>query len=328
MRTIERTNSLARPLGAPQRRTDNAMVRHIKLRPTDLCPCRCGWMITSCCLDASDGKLRKKFKTIKPPSPTTNYSHPNCYLRITNDCSQDISREHYISANVLEQLGDEGIQVSGLPWFKPEELKRLSVDNLTSKILCTRHNENLSPLDSEAGTFFRFLTAALVTLQTKKASKNSDFYLVSGEALELWLLKTACGLFFSSAAAAGGERLAKTHSIDMEKVQRALFEGIWDDCAGLYYNGRTGSVVTVSGGLKVAPLSKDNVFAGLRIGLHAFELELIFDTSLANPGEWGAITRRPSELVLERGERDQRLILTWPKGVPEKSVIFTDTTPV
>jgi hypothetical protein len=285
-------------------------------------------MITSCCLDANDSRLRKKFKTIKPPPPTTNYSHPNCYLRITNDCSQDISREHYISANVLEQLGEKGIQVTGLPWLKPDEVKRLSVDNLTAKILCKRHNENLSPLDAEAGTFFRFLTSALLTLQRKLASKNSDFYMVSGEALELWLLKTACGWFFSSAAAAQGEALSKTHSMDMEKVRRALFDGVWDGYAGLYYNGTTGTVLTAGGGLKVAPLSKDNVFAALRVDFQGFEFELIFDTSIAGPGEWGAITRRPTELVLERDGRDQRLVLTWPKGVPEKSVVFSDTTPI
>jgi len=116
-------------------------------------------------LDLSDRKLRKKFQSIEPPRPITDHSNPNCYLRATNDCSQDISREHYISANILEQLGDEGIEVAGVPWLKPGESKRLAVDNLTAKILCKRHNENLSPLDSEAGTFLRFLTEALTALQ-------------------------------------------------------------------------------------------------------------------------------------------------------------------
>jgi hypothetical protein len=157
------------------------MVRHIRLHRNELCPCRSGWLIVSCCLDPSDGKLRKKVKSIKPPGPATNYAHPNCYLRTTSDCSEEISREHYVSANILEQLGsDEGIEVFGLPWFNPGKGKRLSVDNLTSKILCKRHNENLSPLDHEAGIFFRELTAALSILDRKSSSKKSNFRLVSG----------------------------------------------------------------------------------------------------------------------------------------------------
>jgi hypothetical protein len=301
------------------------MVRHIRLHRNELCPCRSGWLIVSCCLDPSDGKLRKKVKSIKPPGPATNYAHPNCYLRTTSDCSEEISREHYVSANILEQLGsDEGIEVFGLPWFNPGKGKRLSVDNLTSKILCKRHNENLSPLDHEAGIFFRELTAALSILDRKSSSKKSNFRLVSGAALELWLLKTACGLYFSTAAAKDGERLAKTHSIDLEKIKRAFFDGVWDDRAGLYFTGQTGSILTFKPGLQLAPLTRENVFGGIRVALRGMELDLFFDTSSTNSGEWSALTHRPSELIFEKGGRDQRLVLTWPPGVPQAGVVFSE----
>src|SRR5262245_34604909 len=78
--------------------------KKIKLSPAELCPCGSGWVIASCCLDPSDGTLRKKVPSIVPPGPKTHFAHAGCYLRDTNNCSPDISREHYVSAHVLEQI--------------------------------------------------------------------------------------------------------------------------------------------------------------------------------------------------------------------------------
>ena len=301
------------------------MIKKKIFGPTDLCPCHSGWMVVSCCFDPDDRQFRKKVKSIEPPRPISNYSHPKCYLSNASDCSEDISHEHYFSASLLRQLGDEGVEVLGLPWLKAGESRRYSINNLTAKILCKRHNEALSPLDAEAGIFFRELTASLEKLQRKSSSKKADYFLVSGTALELWALKTACGLYFSKAGAHDGERLAKTHSIDMEKIEGAFF-GVWDDRSGLYFNGRTGSTFMLKAGLQFSPLSKGGLLCGARISLHGIEFDLVFDTSRANPEQWKGLTRRPTELIFERGGRDQRIILTWPTGTREVSVVFSETT--
>lgn len=135
--------------------------------PTELCPCKSGWMVASCCGDESDESLRKRVPSLQPPGPITNFSHSNCYLRDTRDCSNRITREHVLSASILRQLGGV-IVVSGMPWLAPGETMSLTVDNLAAKILCKRHNEALSPLDAEAGRFFSILEKLLIDFNQKR----------------------------------------------------------------------------------------------------------------------------------------------------------------
>jgi hypothetical protein len=283
--------------------------------------------MASCCLDKSDGKLRKRVKSLQPPSPVTNFAHPKCYLRSTHDCSEDISREHYISANILEQLGSS-ISVIGFPFLAPNETNSFAIDNLTSKILCRRHNEALSPLDQEAEIFFRELSLSLSDLE-KAPSRTHNIHLASGSALELWMLKTACGMYFSRIAAKDNVRLAGTHRVDEAKITAAFFENKWDDRAGLYFNGHYGSAMTTMAGIVVRTLSEDigSLFSGVRIALLGIEFDLLFDTTGASPGPWPGIVRRPSELIFEKNQREHAIILTWPQGTPEASIRFGTDPP-
>ena len=89
--------------------------RKVILRIDAPCPCGSGNAIADCHLDV-DGRFRKHLPPLRPPGSPTGFSHPNCYLRETYDCSEQISREHYISRSVLEQLGSV-LRVSGMPWL-------------------------------------------------------------------------------------------------------------------------------------------------------------------------------------------------------------------
>lgn len=83
------------------------------------------------------------------------------------------------------------------------------------------------------------LTEALVDLKRRTLSRKPVFHLVGGDALELWLLKVACGLYFA-VGAKDRVRLTETHTIDIQKVERAFFARVWDPRAGLYFLGTTG----------------------------------------------------------------------------------------
>ena len=115
--------------------------RKIVLRPDDACPCGSGKPIARCHPDF-DGQLRKRLKPLHPPGPVTGFAHRHCYLRDTLDCSDQISREHYMSGAVLEQLGSV-LRVSGIP-FAAGQTFDTSAASLTAKILCTRHNAALA----------------------------------------------------------------------------------------------------------------------------------------------------------------------------------------
>ncbi|WP_152977964.1 hypothetical protein [Bradyrhizobium pachyrhizi] len=172
----------------------------INIRPTMLCPCGSRSVSVSCCYDKADGEFRKRIPSILPSAPTTGYAHPGCYLRGTNDCSRKISGEHYFSANILEQIsklsgmGGGTLRMSGLPWQAPEATQDLPITKLRANILCERHNNALAPLDQEAGRFFSIL--AQIEANEGRASRRPLIDLVSGTAIEQWMLKVACGLYY------------------------------------------------------------------------------------------------------------------------------------
>lgn len=147
-------------------------------------------MASDCCWTPV-GWVQKSVST-SPPLPVTGHSNQRCYARHTKDCSKKISNEHYWSRAILELLGGNPY-VSGMPWMKPGEERRIPAARLASKILCERHNHSLSPLDAHATRFFgtlqgigrRFLRSGRVT---------DEFYLFDGVALELWMLKMLCGI--------------------------------------------------------------------------------------------------------------------------------------
>jgi hypothetical protein len=298
--------------------------RKTQLSLASLCPCGSGWVINSCCFDPSDGKLRKKIPSIEPPAPKTNFAHAGCYLRDTNNCSHDISREHYISANVLEQIAasEKAVKLSGAPFLAKGETKALPVRALTAKILCQRHNTALSPLDQEAGRFFEMLTSAMMRKATGPGSTKKAVWLASGTAVELWMLKVACGFYYSGVGASNRNSISDTHSIDMAKVIDA-FAGKWEERAGLYFNGHVGTHLTTAFHVEVATLTDDVRMGGVRLSLLGLECDIIFDTAGTNDGIWTGVVHRPSELIFDTEHgRKKALLLTWQKGVPKRSINF------
>lgn len=298
--------------------------RKTQLSLASLCPCSSGWVIASCCFDPSDGKLRKKIPSIEPPGPNTNFGHAGCYLRDTNNCSPDISREHYISANVLEQIAasEKAVKLSGAPFLAEGETKSLPVQALTAKILCQRHNTALSPLDQEAGRFFEMLTSAMMRKATGPGSTKRKLWLASGTAVELWMLKVACGFYFSGVGASNRNSISDTCSIDMGKVIDA-FGGKWEERAGLYFNGHVGTQFTTAFHMQVQTLSDGVRMGGIRISFLGFECDLIFDTAGTTDGDWTGIVNRPSELIFDTEHgRKKALLLSWQKGAPGRSINF------
>lgn len=119
-----------------------------------------------------------------PPPPVTNYSHPRCYARASNNCGHTISKEHYISQQVLELWAEDGVISTNMLGSFAGELSRLKLGDLGANILCKRHNEALSGLDDVGGTFGRFIRN--VTPQLHDA-------VINGSDLERWFLKIFLG---------------------------------------------------------------------------------------------------------------------------------------
>lgn len=161
---------------------------------SDLCLCGSGRLLCDCCLAVRCNTT--------PAGSATGHAHPSCFARELRDCSTTISREHYISQSVLGLFSGSRLMVSGFPWISKGEERQVSPTSLTGKVLCKRHNEALSVLDTVAYKFFQFFTSEW----TRKS--KVEVYLTRGNDLERWLLKMLCGLVASGNAVLNGQRLS------------------------------------------------------------------------------------------------------------------------
>ncbi|HEY1722227.1 MAG TPA: hypothetical protein VGG27_13365 [Magnetospirillaceae bacterium] len=305
-------------------------------RLTDPCPCEGGKVIKDCCLFM--GKyLRKEPQDVAPRPPPTNHAHPNCYLNGTNDCSASISREHYLSATILEAIAEiEGgplnaVGVRGMPWQKSDEHKAIGISSLTVSILCDRHNSALSPLDDEAGRFFRRLQAIAIDMG-KSGPRPPTLVLFSGEMIERWMLKVILGIHFGGIAVVRGVRSRDAQSIDASAFTDALLGGRWKGDCGLYIRG-AGQIVRTPNEVGMAPiLSADSQrLVGGIMQLMGLELLLLFDpvdtangAALEAQGHW----HRPEEIRFETKQRTHSVRLSWlPRWPLGRTILVKETTP-
>lgn len=157
----------------------------------DDCFCGSGKKIVDCCFAPID---------TTPPPPKSEYSNPRCYAHSLNDCSSHISKEHYFSKSILEIFSPSSIDVSNFAWLDKGKSKSLSINALSSKVLCERHNEALSPLDTLAKKFF--------SVALGKAGDQWAIVL-DGFELERWMLKLYCGCLSSGLFTYQGKPLPK-----------------------------------------------------------------------------------------------------------------------
>jgi hypothetical protein len=128
------------------------------------------------------------------PYKKGGFAHPKCYLSVTEDCSDKISQEHYISNVLLNKIErhNSTIDVCGLSWLPKEHLKSIGKSSLTAGILCTNHNSALSGFDSEIA---KLVDAIFSIDQDFQNDKPQGFaYTIDGTHIERWIMKTLVGL--------------------------------------------------------------------------------------------------------------------------------------
>src|SRR5580658_11065746 len=69
-----------------------------------------------------------------------------CWAACLGGCSDKISGEHIITEGVFD---NDSITVKGLAWCR-DEFKTIGIKNLVKKVLCTKHNSQLSEADNAA----------------------------------------------------------------------------------------------------------------------------------------------------------------------------------
>jgi hypothetical protein len=245
----------------------------------DMCPCSNGANYEDCCLN-SDGTPLIQIPSLIPTGQISGHVNKKCYLNFTRNCCQKISKEHFVSKSILSQF--KGLRVGGMPWQNTGEENNYHPNNLTSKILCQRHNNSLSPLDSAASHFFRELFKAANHVKKSSISTRSAYFLVSGDALELWALKTLTGLFHAKVAQSNGTVMHGNYQFSTNIIEEAFWGHGIQEPKGIYCQIEIGNLVQED--LQFAPLSSslNRTLNGLAIKACGITFNFIFDVEGSN----------------------------------------------
>lgn len=126
------------------------------------------------------------------------FAHPECYARGLGDCSETISKEHYVSKVVLRgvSLGETSVLVQNLSFQQPKDTAQsIGIGSLVAKVLCVKHNTAMSEFDDAGNQLFTAMTRMDAT--AGKIGKKLETSIVNGDDLERWMLKILCGGLFS-----------------------------------------------------------------------------------------------------------------------------------
>jgi hypothetical protein len=173
------------------------------------CPCGSTRLAGNCHVNRARGNW--KLPRYQPPltGQRTGISCLGCYVAFTNDCSEDLSGEHWLSRGIILDVGTNGkVTVRGL--VAPDEDSVVQVSEFADHILCERHNNALNKLDATGIGVFRTLYRYYTDQTNPPDPHGSEFDLFSGERLERWMLKLLWGgiaaAVFTGSLASGADQ--------------------------------------------------------------------------------------------------------------------------
>jgi hypothetical protein len=123
-----------------------------------------------------------------------------CWTRSFTDCSDKMSGEHLVS----KALFPNGFTIRGFPWCA-SDFKTVGVNALTAKVLCSKHNSMLSPLDAAAKNVWSVLSyiSGLNTERERELAagiwrrRSKMKFLLDGLRFERWAFKTTVNMVAS-----------------------------------------------------------------------------------------------------------------------------------
>jgi hypothetical protein len=240
-----------------------------------------------------------------------------CWAASLGDCEGRISREHLVSQALFP---DGSITVGGMHWCK-DEAKTVGLAALTGKILCRKHNSELSELDDNVKRAFQAIDASmrLHDVRSKIVTRQWAIktFSIDGPLLERWFLKTLINLSHGGQWIIGeGSHAAGLPSDEL--VQIAFGKATFHPKAGLYTAAHDGEQITFRQGLRLTPkTARGNLLAGMfSLCGFRFFLSLIQDDLKEHQGShlMYRTVRHWYSTHDDKGRkvRSHRLDITWP----------------
>lgn len=306
--------------------TTSGMARdtlRVKVNVDRPCPCGSGRKTRRCCYN---GKvLLRRVAPTAPPGALSGHAHPQCFARTTNNCSDDLSKEHFISAGILRQLNTNGgLAVAGAPWLLPGESRRVPPAALSARVLCKRHNEALSPLDQVAVDLFMFLERLFDV--TRLRSKERLTKLISGTGLELWALKALCGFCASGNAVDKNGRVISGWTPPSDWIAVLEQRLVLPDGVGLHFHGPQGETFTTSANATLAPAHDlEGSPVGIILSIRGYEFVLAMGKPTTTEGtKLEGSHYHPGHIAWQHPhhrEPRHHLLLSWSRSVGPSIVL-------
>jgi hypothetical protein len=116
-----------------------------------------------------------------------------CYASVLGECNGTMSREHYVTEGGLELIR---AALPGSPRvYKKGNLRPLEIGKLAERILCKKHNSDLSDFDQ---AFINIMRSAEAMYDADKSGDPSaETFTINGDHLERGMLKTLIGCLYS-----------------------------------------------------------------------------------------------------------------------------------
>lgn len=277
--------------------------------------CICGGTrpALSCCL-RKGGVWFKAPAIVGSIDSRTGFTHPGCYASATRDCSQHLSREHLIPESILRKQSSSGMnEVSG---FRANGGQRgdIPAKRLVSRVLCTRHNEALSPLDAESDRLFATLRD--FNRQTREAITESRLF--SGDDIERFMLKCLCAMIASGNA--WKVNWDGNLAIDPQLIEILFENKPIDYFCGLRLLAPVGGQFAYSEHIGVAPTRMrppyDGV-TGIMLIIGGFQF-VLSPTRPVGPSRRNYL--RPGRITFTVGNAVKSIILSWSDTRPHDTV--------
>lgn len=265
------------------------------------CPCESLLNAKFCCYQNSNWYKKKSLITLKQYIGVEK----KCYANILNNCDGGISKEHYISHNILKTFEEnKSVKIMGLPWIAQNTFSLISPDSLTAKILCVNHNSALSTLDNEMGRFMK----TIKNFDSDFISQNpqNDFTIFSGEDIERWMLKTICDFIASKNIAKNGKKeelIIKNEYLDIIFNNKDLPK-FW----GLYFSATLNQKTQKFDSFSLLPFIYEDEIKAVEFLFHNFKFYLILGTpNYTNP--FGVY--RPQYITFSDGIVKKTIQFSW-----------------
>lgn len=226
-----------------------------------------------------------------------------------SNCSSKITKEHFISRNILEKLTKDTLKFENAGhFFGGKSQVEIGIDGFASKVLCDNHNSGLSPLDAAAGAAFQRIEE--LTKDIVNADRGYDlnsFHVVSGIDIERWMIKVFCGLVAAGKIRSASGRIEQLNPLSHDLLEALMDATLLQPPLGLYMHTFTGQIRKSGlsfGTIKLTDGSDE--VGGLLLALGVMNLVLVTSqryTQTFNDSSW----YRHQTLTFNAKHRDSRI---------------------